>query len=171
MRQTLAVGLVAAATAALGAQTSSKTTAEQNQTAAKPVTVTGCLQPGADQSTFTLVAAASAVASPTGTSGTEGTAGTATARETAPNVQIKTITYLLTAQPSVDLKSHIGHTVEVTGTTPPAQDEVSTTTRDSSASSTGQRPKVETTTKADIIARRLDVTAVKSVSNECHVAK
>ena len=59
------------------------------------MTVTGCLQPGADQSTFTLVAAASAAASPTGTSGTEGTAGTATARETAPNVQIKTITYLL----------------------------------------------------------------------------
>ena len=82
----------------------------------------------------------------------------------------------LTAQNTVDLKPHVGHTVQVTGTAPAAQDEVSTTTRDKASAASGAagqqaRPTVETTTKADIVAKRLNVSDVKAVSNDCRIAK
>src|SRR5437764_10544617 len=130
MRLPIAAGLIAAATALLGAQSSSQQSpaATAQPPAPKPVTVTGCLQAGSDQSTFTLTTADTTGATGTNERGAppERATGTTGTREGgAPQPEIKTVTYVLTAQNTVDLKPHVGHTVHDTGTAPAAQDEVS----------------------------------------------
>ena len=166
MRFAIAAGVVVASVAA-AAQTSPQKTRGTDVTA-QPVTVTGCLQAAPDQRTFTLTT--SDTAASTAASGAAAASGA-----NGPNAQIKTITYSLTPQTSVDLKSHVGHTVQVTGTAPPAQDEVSTSTHDTAATTgtAGQpgKAKVETTAKADIVAKRLNVSAVKMVSSQCSIAR
>ena len=129
----------------------------------KSVTVTGCLSAAPDQKTFTLSTAPSA----RGTSGE--TSGTS-----APGAA--TITYTLTPSGSVDLKSHVGHTVQVTGTEAPGQDTVvsHTATEHGAAaaeSTPGKQPVVKTQEQAKIVARQLTVSSVKMIAADCRVAK
>jgi hypothetical protein len=117
------------------------------------ITVTGCLQAGTTPDTFTLsnVTQAAAATSATGTTG-------ATATATATTGQKSTDTkYELVASGSVNLKPHVGHKVEITGTEAKGAMGTSGSTPSTSAPSG--------TAKAD--AKKITVTAVKHVAATC----
>lgn len=99
---------------------------------------------------------------------------TLTTRDTdRPAADVKTLTYQLTPAASVDLKSQVGHRVEVTGTEPLAgteQTQTDTTrTIEQPRGTSGKTPVVSTRSRADIVVRRLNVTSVKSVARDCRV--
>lgn len=116
-----------------------------------PVVVIGCLQSATanGQEQFTLT-----------TKDTNAAAG-----------EVKTITFALTPTAAVDLKSHVGQRVEVTGTEAgqPVTAEADTTRTSTPTGTTGRTPTVETRTRADIEARQLNVTAIKMLTEECRV--
>src|SRR5689334_14741658 len=91
-------------TAALAAQTpASKTAAPQSGN--QSVTVTGCVAAGPNN-TFTLTGPPPTTEAPLGT----------TATTPAGDKVTKTITYTLSGNKADELKAHVGHTVQVTGT-------------------------------------------------------
>ena len=98
-----------------GSQAGAQTPQNRTETAGKPVTVVGCLSQGTESGHYNLMkasvvgGAASTGASSSTATGTSGTsaAGTTTSNPT-------TVTYDLMG--SADLKAHLGHKVEVTGT-------------------------------------------------------
>jgi hypothetical protein len=85
--------------------------------------------------------------------------------------EVKTITYTLNPTAAVDLKSHVGQRVEVTGTEAgqPVVAEADTTRTSTPTGTSGRTPKVETRTRADIEARQLNVTAIKMLTADCRV--
>jgi len=154
--------------AAMSAQSPAGSTATHAQTSGEHVTVKGCVEAGPNN-TYTLTGAAPANEPPLGT----------TATTPAGDKVAKTITYTLSGAKNDELKAHVGHTVEVTGTesAPQAQTKVdekspltaATGTTGSSAGSA--KPKVETTAQAQIVARQLTVSSVKMVSSSCTLLK
>jgi len=108
---------------------------------AQPVTVAGCLKSGIAEDTFVLMA-------------TEAAAG-------------ETATYQLTGGETVDLKSHVGQQVEVSGTLRAQQQTESTSgaVADKAAKGTSGTPVVETKTELDV--KRLDVSSIKPLGNRC----
>ena len=118
----------------------------------KMITVIGCLQPGAQPGQFVLAATPDQLAK-----------GVAVATSGA----VPNITYELSG--GSNLGEHVGHRVEVAGrTTGKARKAVST---DSSAKRERipdkPDPKVETTEKAAIELRDLDIESLKMVSPSC----
>jgi len=164
MRHSLAAGLIVASTVA-GAQTSSQApSATSLQSAPKPAKATGCLAAGAAADTFTLTTVeADLKPNPVGTSGVAGSP-----EGGAPKPDVKTVIYTLTPQPGVDLSAHIGHTVEVSGMEPPAQQTAGTTEQ---SRSSPPATLASTTPKTEIVARRMRVSAVKMVAADCHIRK
>jgi hypothetical protein len=77
----------------------------------KEITVTGCLAQGADATHYSLLKA-----TPPQTVGTTGATAT-TGSTAAPGTEVLTVTYDLVG--GTDLKAHLGHKVEVTGTAIP----------------------------------------------------
>src|SRR5206468_798755 len=116
MRHSIAAGLIVASTVAAGAQTSSQPpTATSSQSAGNQAKVSGCLAAGPVRDTFTLTTVeADLKPNPVGTSGVAGLP-----EGGVPKPDVKTVIYTLMPQPGVNLSSHIGHTVEVTGIEPP----------------------------------------------------
>jgi hypothetical protein len=116
------------------------TTGEQPRL--QPITVTGCLRAGEAENTFVLT-----------------TAQAAGAGETA--------TYQLTGLEGVNLRDHVGHQVEVSGTVRSEQDMASRSpdvpaTR---ARGTSGTPVVRTETELQV--KRLEVSVLKPVGGEC----
>jgi hypothetical protein len=115
---------------------------------AKSVTVTGCVREGDMPNSFVLanadVSSIPGLSSGSSATGTSGSASTATLGLTSSGV---------------DLKPHVGHKVEVTGTVAPAMGRPSGTsgTPEAGAPSAGDKDK-----KA-----KINVTAVKHVSDSC----
>jgi hypothetical protein len=142
MRHAIAAGFIVAATVVSAAQTSSVV----QPAPARPITVTGCLGPGPDQNSFTLTTSA---AQP-GAVGTVGTLEESTGK-IVQKPDIKTVIYTLEPIATVDLRPHVGHTVEVTAVEPQQQSQVDT--------------------KAEIVARRLTVSAVKQTAKDCRIEK
>ena len=171
---TLAVALVT--TIAVAAQPTPQTADPQsNRQSTAPhanatVTVTGCVESGAND-TFTLTAPADAAAkeTPTGT----------TATTPAGSKVAKTITYTLNASKPEDLKPHVGHTVQVTGIEAAPQVTTGSTDKTAGAANTqgttgtarGATPKVETTAQTQIVVRQLTVNSVKMVASTCSLVK
>jgi hypothetical protein len=116
-----------------------------------PVVVIGCLQSatasGEEQFTLTI-------------KDTNAAAG-----------EVKTITYTLSPTAAVDLKSHVGQRVEVTGTEArqPVTAETDTTRTSTPTGTSGTTPKVDTRTRAGIEARQLKVTAIKTLTADCRM--
>jgi hypothetical protein len=170
MRHSIAAGLIVASTVAAAAQTSSQqpnTTALQS--AGKSVQVSGCLAAGPAANTFTLTTVeADLKPNPVGTSGVAGTP-----EGGAPKPEVKTVIYTLTAQPGVDLSVHIGQTVEVSGTkqTTSTTEQSRSTTSVTDIAGAHPPPRVLTTPKAEIVARRMNVNAVKMVAIDCHIQR
>src|ERR1700674_343146 len=133
-----------------------------SQVPGKPITVVGCLQ--SDQRALSITADTSAM--PTGTSGTR------SSPTGAPAPQAKTIIYTLTPAWDVNLKTHIGQIVEITGIEAPSEPALTTTgssrgmTQAKTKASTDERSAatVQTTGPAEIVARVLNVTTVKTVA-------
>ena len=134
---------------AAAAQDAARQTAEGDR---KPVTVVGCLRPGAQAGQFVLVATPDPLAKGVSVA----TSGT------VPN-----IAYQLSGGSNLD--AHVGHRVEITGkTTGEAQKAVSTDSNVKRDSVPGKPdPKVETKEKAAIELRDLQIDSLKMVSTSC----
>lgn len=125
-------------------------------TAAKDtVTLTGCLQAGTAPDTFTLSNVTEATAKSTAT----GTSGAATASATAGGKGTDT-KYELSADTSVNLKPHVGHKVEITGTED-AKGAAGT------AGTTGATASTSASSGAMGAAKKIKVTAIKHVAASC----
>jgi hypothetical protein len=167
---TAIAGLFAVATAAQTLLASpSQLTTLLSQALAKPITVVGCLQ--SDQRVFSITADTSAM--PTGTSGTR------SSQTGAPAPQSTTIIYTLTPARDVNLKMHIGQKVEITGIEAPSGTAMTTTdsstgvTQVKTKTRTGERSDatVQATAPAEVVARALNVTTVKTVAADCRQPK
>ena len=131
----------------------------QDQTASRPkdddrkmITVIGCLQSGAQAGQFVLAATADPLAK-----------GVAVATSGA----VPNITYELSG--GTNLNAHLGHRVEVSGrTSGKARKAESTDTSVKRERIPGKPdPQVETTEKAAIELRDLDISSLKMVSPSC----
>ncbi len=167
MRNAITAGfVVAAASAALAAQSA---TSQPPSNRPGPVTVRGCLSGGEQTNQFTLT-----TADDTGTPSSTGTSGGTAASAAKPVV--KTVTYTLTPAANVDLKSHVGHTVEIVGAESSPTDEAAASTTTPSTTAPGDVPggpkaKVQTSAKADIVVKQLNVSRVRMISDKCQVQK
>jgi hypothetical protein len=152
----VAVGL---ATAGVSAQYPEQKPAEKSKSA-QTVTIAGCVREGDTPNSFLLSNVdASALAS-----GATGTAGTPPAG--TPATAPTTTTVQLISSADIDLKKHVGHKVEVSGTISPA----------GAAGTTGMPSKPTTDTTAREAekekdkskpAHKLNVRSVKHVSETC----
>lgn len=174
MKRTLLLACIVAGASVAGAAAQQPAASQPSQSTApranQQITITGCVAAG-QNNTFTLTAAPTETQqeAPTGT----------TATTPAGTKVTKTITYTLAGGSQAELKSHVGHTVQVTGVEAPPQ--VSTKVQEktegqaqaqgTSGTSASARPKVETTSQAQIVARQLTVSSVKMVSEKCDLVK
>jgi hypothetical protein len=144
-------------------------TTRLSQALANPIRVVGCLQ--SDQRAFSITADTNAV--PTGTSGTRSSPTGAPAR------QNKTIIYTLTPAWDVNLKTHIGQIVEITGIEAPSETPTTTTNPSRGMTQAKTKPStdepsdatVQPTAPAELVARALNVTTVKTVAADCRQPK
>jgi hypothetical protein len=162
-----------------GSSSSQTTTADAHTPANAPVTVTGCLRAGDQQNTFVL-----AVLDPAGgdtarndtTTGAQspaptGTAGTAGQSSAVP----KTVTYqLVPSGSSIDLRSHVGQRVQVSGKVQPnsgtnvaAQSRSAGTAPTDTAPNDQATPVVSTTEQTNLKVQRLQVDSLKAVGGSC----
>jgi hypothetical protein len=152
-RLLLLAGLVVAVgSAPLTAQDPAKPTTMTKDS----ITVTGCLQAGTAPDTFTLsnVTQTAAASSATGTTGGATASASATASPKGTDTK-----YELVAAGNVNLKPHVGHKVEITGT----PDTKATAGTSGTATST-PAPSGGTAKPA---AKKITVTAVKHVAASC----
>jgi hypothetical protein len=117
----------------------------------KPITVVGCLQTGAQPNQFVLSNTADPLAK-----------GVAVAMSGA----VPNVSYLLSG--GSNLAAHVGHRVEITGTTSgKAQKTATSGTSVSEKEVKGPDPKVVTKEKATIEVRDLNIQLLKMVSTDC----
>lgn len=177
-----AVGLAAQQTT--GTTGTSGTTADQaGQGRGGPRTVTGCLRAGDTAGTYMLTDIK--MGEPSGTTGTtsgtsttsgsttsSGTSGTSA--EGGQRGQMPT-SLMLNPESSVDLKAHVGHKIEVTGTMAGGGRRGGDTTASTSGSTSGgtmtggstATSGQETTGGGQRSMRAMNVTAVRMVSESC----
>jgi hypothetical protein len=183
MKRTASGVCVAAAFAfavTAGAQEPTSTTKQTTSTTkseSKTITVTGCIQQGATASSYTLTnvtpdTSASTPSASTGATGTTGSSATPPSSEMSKHDNVKEWTLVPGA--SVDLSTHVGHKVTITGT-PAAKASAgysSSTTKSETEPATGatKTEKSETSSKSEMSAggeHKLNVTSVKMVSASC----
>jgi hypothetical protein len=153
---TLTAALAFACGIAAHAQESSvKSKTKVDRGGAQPVTYTGCVQSGSETRTYILEkvvpVSRSTTTEETGTSGTVKTTST---------------TYALVPGERVELQSHVGHKVEVTGLVIPAGDskgEARTKIEREGAPDT----KIKQKSKSDNDRPRLQVISVKELQEPC----
>jgi hypothetical protein len=149
-RTILALIALSVSTTATAKQADPKTTKQDDDL--KPLTVVGCLQPGAQANQFVLAATPDAMAK-----------GVAVATSGA----VPNVTYLLSG--GTNLAAHVGHRVEITGRTSgqaqKAESADSKVTRERVPDKPD--PKVETKEKASIEMRDLRIESLKMVSTSC----
>ena len=133
--------------------TKTTTVTKVDGNAAQTVTYTGCVQTGTETKTFILNKVVPVSRSTT----TVGTSGSTTTTTT---------TYALVPDQKVELETHVGHKVEVTGMMIPAGDSKVTTTtkvdRDDAPDS-----KTKETVKTDNAIPQFRVLAVKNLAESC----
>jgi hypothetical protein len=152
-RLLLLAGLaVAVGSASLMAQDTPKPQTTTKDT----ISVSGCLQAGTTPDTFMLSNVTQTATASTAT----GTAGSATASASATTGAKSTDTkYELVASGTVNLKPHVGHKVEITGTPSDAKGTTGTT---------GSTPSTATSSATGAApAKKITVTAVKHVAASC----
>jgi hypothetical protein len=176
----MAAAIACATTLSVAAQTPSTTTSRTMDKPADAITVTGCLQEGSRSSTgatstasttsgsyilanatmgsgsssSTAGTTAGTTAAPT-TAGTTGTTGTTTAGSTArPDAS-----YVLDGRES-DLKNHVGHRIEVSGTLESAD-------KAAASSPTATTTSGSASSRMDTSSQRLKVSSVRMIAAEC----
>jgi hypothetical protein len=133
-----------------GKEADPKTTKQDDDL--KPLTVVGCLQPGAQANQFVLAATPDAMAK-----------GVAVATSGA----VPNVTYLLSG--GTNLAAHVGHRVEITGRTSGQAQKAESTDSNVTRERVPDKPdpKVETKEKASIEMRDLRIESLKMVSTSC----
>jgi hypothetical protein len=157
MKRIFAAAIVfafAGSAALLNAQDTKTTTVTKvDGNAAQMVSYTGCVQTGTETKSFIL----SKVVPMSRSETTVGTSGTTTTTTT---------TYALVPDQKVELQTHVGHKVEVTGMLVPAGDSKTTTTtkveRDDAPDS-----KTKETVKSDNAMPQFKVISVKNLADSC----
>jgi hypothetical protein len=136
-----------------------------------PMTITGCLKAGDTADTFTLTNV-KGMGKPAGTTGETAPSTTGGAPTTAPEGGQAAMSVTLTPASDVDLKAHVGHQIEVTGT--PARGAGAggttaggTTTGGTTAGGTSTGGTSPSATATSGRARNLNVTKVKMISESC----
>jgi hypothetical protein len=169
MRKLCAIAIVFAAWVTPGLTAQEPNQASKTAQPTQPITVTGCVE-GGPNNTFTLVAAPETTKEPaTGT----------TATTPAGTKVMKTTTYTLIGAKPDEIKSHIGHTVQVTGAESAPQvsaqatdvSKGTATAGTSGTNPTGAKPTVETTAQTQIVVRQLTVSSVKMIADSCRLLK
>jgi len=153
---TLTAALAFACGIAVHAQESSvKSKTKVDRGDAQPVTYTGCVQSGTETRTYILEkvvpVSRSTTTEQTGTSGTVTTTST---------------TYALVPGDKVELKSHVGHKVEVTGIMIPAGDS-KTESRTKVEREGAPDTKIKEKSKSDNDRPQLRVISVKQLQEPC----
>jgi hypothetical protein len=144
---------------------SATTHAQQQPSAAatgddkKSITVTGCLQAGAQPNQFVL-AATSAAADPLAKGVAVATAGT------VPNIH-----YILSG--GSNLSAHVGHRVEITGASSGKSQKAAATESSTTRTDVPNKPdpKVEVKEKTEVEVRDLQIESLKMVAASCAAAK
>lgn len=121
---------------------------------AKTVSYTGCVGAGTETRTYVLSKAVPV----TRTTETTGTTGSTSITET---------TYMLVPGPTVEVREHVGHKVEVTGTLTPAGDS-KTQSKTSIEREGAPDTTVKEKTKADNAMPRFSVTSIKDLGESCN---
>jgi hypothetical protein len=194
-RVVTATCLAAAFAVGLAAQSATSSTqtpsASPNQRGATgPRTVTGCLRAGDKEGTFMLtdvvMPAGARSGDTTGTTGGTTAGGETTAGGTGTTPRPPTSIMLMPAS-DVDLKAHVGHKIEVTGTmagggarrtgTPGGSSGAGTTTGEPTTSAAGGSTAGGTTAGSSAYgtggqgggrgARSMNITAVRMISESC----
>jgi hypothetical protein len=154
----------------LAAQQTTGTTGSEGQSGqSRSRTVTGCLRAGDTAGTYTLtdiqMGARSGDTTAGGGSATTGGGTTGTTGGTMAEGQRGQMPTSVTLNPEsgVDLKAHVGHKVEVTGTMAPGGRSGGDPTTGTTGGGTGQ----ETTGGQAHATRTLNVTSVRMVSESC----
>lgn len=150
----------------------------------KTLTLTGCLQQGADASTFTLTnvkvetgasATEKAMEATSGTSGTAAGAAAGTGGATA-TAAAKTAdasaTWIVASEASLDLKPHVGHRVQLTGTAVGDMKDhtmKSETKTEGTAKTPAGTVKSEQTAKGELsmTGHKLNAQSVKHIAETC----
>jgi hypothetical protein len=164
--------VVAFALAAVGvsAQYPEKKPADPQAAAksAQSVTITGCVREGDSANMFFLANVDAAALTAHHAPGATGTAGTPPAPAGSSATAPGTTTVALISTGDIDLKKHVGHKVEVSGTIVPTKAEPGT-----GAAGTAGTPSSDTTAreagkdKGMGHAHKLNVRSVKHVSETC----
>ena len=157
MKRMFAAAIVfafAGSAALLNAQDTKTTTVTKvDGNAPQTVTYTGCVQTGTETKSFIL----SKVVPMSRSETTVGTSGTTTTTTT---------TYALVPDQKIELQTHVGHKVEVTGMLIPAGDSKTTTTtkvdRDDAPDT-----KTKETVKSDNAMPQFKVISVKNLADRC----
>jgi hypothetical protein len=180
-----AFGLVATLSAQTTSSSATSTTTDKDE-----VTITGCLERGANGN-YTLVNAqtgseSGASATTTGTSGTTTATGTSGSAGTTAGAMNATSGSTWTLEGDNDLAKHVGHKVQVTGkevSSSKDDHEASATTTTAGTSGSGTTTATGTTgttgtsgsagaaeqrhSASDHAGRKLDVKSVKMISSSC----
>ena len=181
-----AVGLAAQQTT--GTTGTSGTTADQSGQGRGPRTVTGCLRAGDTAGTYTLTdiqmgdrsgTTGTTSGTSTGTSTTSGSTSTSGTSANGARGQMPT-SLTLNPESSVDLKAHVGHKIEVTGTmagggrrggdtTGSTSGTSATMTGSSTTSSSTTSGSGQSTTEGGQRGgmRTMNVTSVRMISESC----
>ena len=151
----LAVALGFSCVIGLSAQDTKTTTVTKSEGGkAQTVTYTGCMQTGTETKSI-ILAKVQPVASSTETA--VGTSGV---------TQTTSITYALVPEEKVDLQTHIGHKVEVTGMMIPGGDS-KTTTETKVEREGAPDTKSKETVKSDNALPQFRVLSVKDTNESC----
>jgi len=132
------------------------------------MTITGCLKAGDTADTFMLTNV-KGMGRPAGTTGETSPSTTGGAATTTPESGSSAMSVTLTPASDVDLKPHVGHTIEVTGTPARGAGAGSTTAGGTTTGGTtaGGTAAGGGTAATSGHARNLNVTKVKMVSESC----
>jgi hypothetical protein len=156
MRSALTLAAALAFGCAVHAQESSvKSKTKGDRGDARPVTYTGCVQSGTDTRTYILEKVVP-VSRSTTTEET-GTSGTVTGSST---------TYALVPGEKVELRSHVGHKVEVTGIVIPAGDS-KTDARTRIERESAPNTTIKEKSQSENARPRLRVISVKELQEPC----
>jgi len=151
----LAVALGCSCVIGLSAQDTKTTTETKTEGAkAQSVTYTGCMQTGTETKSVIL-----AKVQPVGSS-------TETAVGTSGVTQTTTTTYALVPEEKVDLQTHVGHKVEVTGMMIPAGDS-KTKTETKIEREGAPDTKSKETVKSDNALPQFRVVSIKDTNESC----
>src|SRR5262245_37875374 len=188
-RAITAACLAASFAVALAAQSTSTASSAQNppdnaQRGPRPVTAIGCLRAGDTAGTFMLtdVQLQGARKPDDTTAGTTGSTAGSTAGTTGPSEQTRRMptTVMLSPAADVDLKPHVGHKIEVTGTmnagranrdTTASTTAGGTTTGTGTSGTSGTAGTTATAGAAEqgtrAAMRNVTVTSVRMISESC----